>query len=152
MEKISFDEGYFDTKPKEELYAKCKKCGNKAPAKDFKIDDDLGVMVCSNCFHSASIKKIGKKVESDKSVEEKEVVEEKPSSIVIYDEREALRSGEFKKREVVKPKVQDDRIKYICDKCGFGFKYNPIKMWPRVCPACGRSIEEIKRGSSISRL
>ncbi len=150
MEKVSFDEGYFDTKPKDELYAKCKKCGNKSSAKDFKIDDDLGVMVCSNCFHSSGVKRLSKGKE--KSAEEKEVIEEKPSSIVIYDERDALRAEAKEKRVVPKPAVQDDRIKYICDKCGFGFKYNPIKMWPRVCPACARSIEDIKEGRrTISR-
>ena len=147
MERVNFDEGYFDTKPREDLLAKCKKCGNLAPAKDFKIDDELGVMVCSNCFQSSGIKKIVKK-----EAEEKKVIEEKPQSIVIYDEDRALKSDFPKKNEIRKPEVKDDRVKYVCDKCGFGFKYNPIKMWPRVCPACGRNVEDIKKGGLIPRL
>ncbi len=147
MERGHFNESHFDIKPRNDLLAKCKKCGNKAPAKDFKIDDDLGVMVCSNCFQSTSFKKVKKEI---KTVEEKEVIKEKPRSMVIYDEEDVFR--ENRKERVVKSKVQDDRLKFICDKCGFGFKYNPIKMWPRGCPACGRKIRDIKEGSSIMKL
>jgi|TARA_Y100000034_G_scaffold109251_1_gene140377 rubrerythrin len=131
---VVFDEGYFNIESNDNLLAKCKKCGNKAPSKDFQIDDELGVMVCSNCFKNSSFKK--------NVVKKEQEVEKKPKTIIIDSEHDVFKNVEIqeKKKEVKK----DTRKKYICDKCAFPFKYNKEKNWPNVCPACGKSVKEMK--------
>ena len=67
------DENYFNIQPRDDLLAKCKKCGNKSSAKDFKIDDNLGVMVCSSCFQNSNFESKKKaKIPVEKPVEEKD--------------------------------------------------------------------------------
>jgi DNA-directed RNA polymerase subunit M/transcription elongation factor TFIIS len=140
MDKDRFDEGYFDTAPKENILARCKRCGNMAPSKDFKIDDELGVMVCNNCFSSSSFKRLNI---SRKIVEKNE---EKPKSIIIHNDKGLLKNlPSEEKEEKIHEKEGDEKIKYICDKCGFSFKYNLIKNWPRTCPSCDKPVSEIKK-------
>ncbi len=134
---VVFDEGYFNISSNENLLAKCRKCGNKAPSKDFQIDDDLGVMVCSNCFKNSNFKKTVVKKEESK------IEEKKPKTIIINNEQDVFKNVEIQERKK-EIKTEDTRQKYICDKCAFPFKYNKEKNWPNVCPACGKSVKEMK--------
>lgn len=147
MSNNPINEGYFNLEDKsKDVIVRCKKCGGNAPAKDFRIDDETGVMVCPNCFNSFSIKKDSK----PKKIEKFQEVKEKPKTIVIHSEEEVSRSF-LKEKKEKKPEVRkkDHRVRYVCDKCGYSFKYDPVKDWPRRCPSCARKIENIRRGMSL---
>ncbi len=143
------DDDFLNVNPKYEPMGRCKKCGNKSAAKDFKIDDDLGIMVCSNCFKSSATKKFTLKKEKleekEESSGEREVV---PRTIVIDGEEDALskidRPQRLEKIKEVRKEKEYERL--TCYNCGFNFKYNKKKNWPSVCPACAIDIKEVKRG------
>lgn len=141
------DDDFLNVNPKYEPVGKCKKCGNKSPAKDFKIDDELGIMVCSNCYKSSTKKFVIKKSlpEEKEDSGEKEVI---PRTIVIDGEEDVLsrisRPSRLERKQEVRKEEEYERL--TCYNCGFGFKFNKRKNWPSVCPSCGINIREVKRG------
>ena len=95
-------------------------------------------MVCPNCNSKPSIIK--------KEIEKKDVPE-KPSGWDETDEYIERRYKEKQKQKRGEPlpnfeKIEGSRffIKYTCRKCGYKFKYNTLKHWPRVCPSCAKEI------------
>lgn len=147
MDNRQKEDGFLDIGDKsKEIMTVCKKCGSKAPAKEFRIHDDLGIMVCPNCFRRTFAQN------SDSKIIEfpKEIKEEEPKLIFIHSEEDIERRL-FEKKESKKiiEREKDKRIIYICDKCSFKFKYSPVKDWPIRCPGCSRSLKNIRTGNRL---
>jgi len=139
-----FNDDILNIEPRNKPMARCKKCGTRGFASDFRIHDDLGYMVCRNCFEE--FEPVQKKKVDIKEPAERGVI---PRTIVIRKEEDVLRS--FGNSETVKPKKvpekkDEEYSRVLCSKCGFRFRYNERKNWPNVCPACGRDMKMIKRG------
>ena len=144
-------DAYFNVDPlKKDVMAKCRKCGTKAPSMDFRLDDETGIMVCPSCFKTGT-HKLAKTPEQkeQKTTAGTQRFEKIPRTIVIRDEEDLFRKFSNEKIQEKREEYQKDtRINYTCDRCGFGFKYNPDKEYPGSCPACGRPVSEIKRNAN----
>jgi hypothetical protein len=131
--------------PSREPLGRCKKCGKLAPAKEFRIHDSLGIMVCKNCFSSSDllIKKEETKIEIKKPVERVVV----PRTIVINKEEDVFREIDrpIREKRMVERKKEDQYRRLTCDKCSFKFRYNERKDWPRICPSCGREVRKFRK-------
>ncbi|MBT3691265.1 hypothetical protein HOG16_03425 [Candidatus Woesearchaeota archaeon] len=117
----------------------CRNCHGEAYADDFKLDNIKGMMVCPNCEKTPSIQKVKETVEENG-------VDKKP---VGWDETDEYLRVNYKEKS--KPEVTFDKVegsKYhiicVCKKCEYKFKYNTIKQWPRVCPACSKKVEVVE--------
>lgn len=148
------DKNYFKIENNKEILAKCRKCGMRTQAADFKLDDQTGMMVCPNCYEGSRLKGQNKSAtgKSDDNLlktisQPREVkTEEMPKTLIIRNEDDLFRENSNQRiRENREEAKHDPRERYICDKCGFAFRYNPIKDWPRVCPACSKPLKNIKR-------
>ncbi len=101
----------------------CRRCGEKADSNEFKVDFDLGVMVCPNCI-------------SNKPRPKKNYFKE--------DEEFDVFQGYKKKTVTSLKKIEGkDFITYTCKKCSFPFKFNLKKQYPHECPYCGQNIPQI---------
>ena len=113
-----------------------------AYADDFKLDNIKGSMVCPNCDKKPSIQKIKETVEENG-------VDKKP---IGWDETDAYLEMAYKKKEVEKKEpVKFDKVEgskyhviYVCKNCEYKFRYNTLKHWPGVCPACSKEIEAVE--------
>jgi len=113
--------------------AKCKKCGNDAPASDFRMHYDYKMMVCPNCFKGIP-EKI--KVQNTAKKEEPEV----PKAPGWDKEDEYLiRAAKVKKDEQkswFQPIQGSQQLQCRCAACKYKFKYDPVKNMPKACPYC----------------
>ncbi len=122
-----------------QVRVRCRNCQGEAYADDFKLDNIKGVMVCPNCEKNPSIQKVKETVEENG-------VDKKPAG---WDEVDDYLKVSYKEKE--KPKVEFEKVegskyhlRYVCKSCEYKFKYNTIKHWPRVCPACSKDIEAVE--------
>ena len=89
----------------------CKKCGNKVPSSQLKLDLDLKMVVCQDCIKSKHVhKEIEKKV-FHKENEVEQTQEEKPT-----------------------------KVGHKCQSCGYKFMINVETKTPRNCPYCNARV------------
>jgi Zn finger protein HypA/HybF involved in hydrogenase expression len=119
----------------------CRNCESESYADDFKLDNIKGIMVCPGCEKKPSVEKIKETVEENG-------VDKKP---VGWDEVDDYLESAFKNRKVEKKPMEFEKVEgskyhvnYVCKNCEYKFKYNTLKHWPRVCPACSKIIEAIE--------
>ena len=125
------------------VMVKCRKCGNEAPAENFKLDHEYRMVVCPSCYNrrrtSIPMAKPGfvpvSKVSSDKQVIDK-IKQDHPNLSVKKDTKagwdrddEFLELTEIKKQEEVKkfaPQVrglEKGAVEIKCSRCGYHFAY-----------------------------
>ncbi len=124
-----------------QVKVRCRNCDSEAYADDFKLDNIKGTMVCPGCEKKPSVEKIKKAVEENG-------VDKKP---VGWDEIDdylevACREKKVEKKPVEFEKIDGSKyhVNYLCKNCEYKFKYNMLKHWPRVCPACSKNIEAVE--------
>ncbi len=89
----------------------CKKCGNKVPASQLKLDVDLKMVVCPDCIKNKHVHKEIEKEVFHKEQEVKQIQEEKSL-----------------------------KIAHKCNSCGYKFMINPETKVPRNCPYCNSRV------------
>ncbi len=89
----------------------CKKCGNKVPSSELKLDLDLKMMVCRDCVKNKGIHKEIEK-EAYHREEAKPQIEEEKSS----------------------------KIRHKCTSCGYKFSIDPETSKPKNCPYCNARV------------
>lgn len=94
----------------QDVMVPCKKCGNKVPASQLKLDVDLRMVVCPDCIKNKHV--------------HKEI------------EKEVFHKGEDKIVEEEKPV----KIAHKCASCGYKFKIDIETKKPRNCPYCNARV------------
>ena len=95
----------------------CKKCGNKVPASQLKLDLDEGKMICAECIKG---KRTHKEIQKEAFRKE---VQNSPWTIKKSDEE-----------------APAAKVGHKCTSCGYIFKINPETKTPRTCPYCGSRV------------
>jgi predicted Zn-ribbon and HTH transcriptional regulator len=106
---------------------KCRKCGRVATSDTFVLDHVFKMMVCPAC------------------------VKERKYKERMHEELSASRAKPIEAKQTVKPavapepveeKIDVDRQKRKCAKCGYLFSYNVVKKTPQHCPYCDHPIDK----------
>lgn len=123
--------------------AKCKNCGQEAPADQFKLHFQYKMMVCPACF-------TGK---TQKEQEQKKAVVPKPAGWDAEDDylEKASRLRRQEAQQVFTPIVGTNHVKYSCQNCSYNFKYDVVRKMPSACPYCNGYIPRVKV-NSVSEL
>jgi DNA-directed RNA polymerase subunit RPC12/RpoP len=106
----------------------CKKCGNKAPVSQMKMDYDEKLVICPECIKN---KKIHKEIEKEvfhKGEEDPAKTEKIQSSGLVF---------------AKKPETQEQpssKMAHKCTSCGYKFKIDPETRTPKYCPYCNSKI------------
>lgn len=126
--------------PQQGVRAKCRHCGNDAPASEFKMHYDYKMMVCPNCFRGEKEKP---KVENKVATKEEAV----PKSPGWDKEDEYLDRYQKMKKEkdlaAFKKIPGSTHLLYTCISCKYAFKYDPFKKMPYACPYCNSAIPRV---------
>lgn len=119
------------------IKAKCRKCGKEVPVDDFVLDNAYKMMVCKNCSKE--------RCKREFSLTKNEVKKDKPKPAGWDQEDEYLERAYRAKKANAIPvtKIDDERVKYICQKCKFSFVYNTVTKRPQRCPFCNSEIAKI---------
>src|SRR3989338_6872906 len=95
----------------------CKKCSNKVPASQLKLDLDEGKMICPECIKNKHV--------------HKEIQKE------IFHKDETKAPWEAKNAA---PEAPSQKVGHKCSNCGYAFKINPETKTPKSCPYCNSRI------------
>lgn len=134
------------------IRVKCKRCGRLSPANEFVIDHINKVMVCAACAKGA--KPATPTTLSELAVRNKPTVLKAripapsapiaPAKKVVVDDPEeekmAAAYNEKKAKLGAYPRIDDEKVRYRCGKCGYQFPYNKVKQTPAKCPYCAYQI------------
>ena len=122
------------------IKARCRKCGNDAPATDFRMHYDYKMMVCPNCFKGA---KVVPKVEN-KVVAKEELPQKAPGW--DKDDEYLERAVKFKREKeggVFKKIPGSNQVMCTCPSCKYAFRYDPVRKIPYACPYCNGTIPRV---------
>lgn len=119
-----------------DIKVKCKRCGRSANADEFVLDPDFKMMVCPFCIKDKRMKH-EVYVELEKEKEKKNVVDKEDEHLE--------RAYKAKLKQTVKvERIDDEKVKYKCPKCGYSFIYNPARNIPARCSYCGSDVSKIR--------
>ena len=121
-----------------DIQAKCKRCGRMARADEFVLDYVYKVMVCPNCVKERKI------AERKKEHDEKKILIREEEKAPGWDKEDEYLERVHMERQAMAgsaEKIDDERVRYHCQKCGYNFLYNFIKKTPPKCPYCGREVD-----------
>ncbi len=127
----------------------CKRCGRLSPANDFVIDHLNKVMVCSACAKGAPKPTTLSELAAKKPTVLKARIPA-PSAPIAPAKRVTVNDPEEDKMEKAYqekkaklgayPRIDDEKVRYKCGKCGYQFPYNKVKQSPAKCPYCAYQI------------
>jgi late competence protein required for DNA uptake (superfamily II DNA/RNA helicase) len=127
----------------------CKRCGKPAAASEFVLDPYYRMMVCPACVKE---RREGKRKESEaekeaeKKIEEQKKAEEETASRPPgWDEEDVYLEKALKAKQNMKilvKRVDENKVRYMCKKCGFTFNYNLRTEMPRVCQYCAAPVNK----------
>jgi Zn finger protein HypA/HybF involved in hydrogenase expression len=124
--------------------ARCKRCGNEAPATDFRMHYDYKMMVCPTCFKGGA--KVIPKVEN-KVLPKKEEEPQIPKAPGWDKDDEYLeRAVKFKKEKeggIFKQIPGTSQLMCTCPACKYSFRYDPVRKIPHGCPYCNGPIPRV---------
>ncbi|MBT4540959.1 hypothetical protein HOC35_05590 [Candidatus Woesearchaeota archaeon] len=132
----------------EEVKATCRVCGRAANATEFVLDPYFKKMACPMCIRDRNTKV---KLEKDKvqAEESAEAIRNEEDLIIIEEDKEVEQAYEEKQEQVKEEmenavkaqKLDNSRVKYICQKCKYEFVYNFDKGTPNNCPYCSEKVQ-----------
>lgn len=119
------------------VMVKCRKCGRNSDAEGFVLDSVDKMMICGQCVKDKKVKKVVQRISF---LQEPRIGKEKP-----FDIKKEI------KEQIVEPlddavsviKLDAERVKYKCPKCGFGFIYNIVTGRPKNCGYCAETVGKI---------
>jgi len=124
---------------------KCKKCGRFARADEFILDLDYKMMVCQQCVKEKRMKhEVHSELAKQKEQTKEDTKEPKPAG---WDHEDEYLSRNYKTKMMDSVKVvriDAQRVKYKCPKCGYTFTYDVERSTPGRCPYCGEDIHQIR--------
>ena len=137
------------------VQVKCRKCGNSAPADQFRVDYRAGYVVCPACLKGQSgkdekrpivpkISPLSPSSSETSAGSRKDLPETGPRKLrpAGWDEDDALADRLWKEKQQQKGqviRVNDTLMRYTCGKCGYSFTFKQEKR-PLTCPYCNTSL------------
>lgn len=147
------------------IQVKCKNCGRPSPADQFVVDHQRKMMICASCAKTTS-KPVPQKLSSmiNRSAPSKPAMKAEPSQTIgmsmpkvvtpiskapvappapkkivqrDVDDDYLDKMYEQKQMGMKKfPRIDKEKIKYQCSRCGYHFPYNTERITPSKCPYC----------------
>jgi DNA-directed RNA polymerase subunit RPC12/RpoP len=96
----------------------CKKCGNKVPASQLKLDLDEGKMICPECIKGKAV---------HKQIQKEVFHKEEPKV-------------PWEARQNIPAETPTAKVGHKCTNCSYTFRINPETKTPRACPYCGSRV------------
>ncbi|MBI2668228.1 hypothetical protein HYX14_00120 [Candidatus Woesearchaeota archaeon] len=119
--------------------ARCKICGQEAPADSFKLHYQHKAMVCPNCYTGKPSKS------AETAVKNEPILPKKPAGWDADDDY-LERAHRIRKQETAarfEPVPGTSLVKYNCHNCKYQFKYDPAKKQPHGCPYCNAEVPKV---------
>jgi hypothetical protein len=126
------------------IKVKCKKCGRDTKSDEFVLDPVYKMMVCRECVKERKTAEFSvqkQKVQEAKKVEQEVVRKQQPAG---WDHEDAEIERAYKEKagqKVTAVPIDNEHIKYTCQKCKYSFKYNTVEQRPPRCSYCGTPVK-----------
>lgn len=140
--------------PNQDIKVKCKVCGRSASAAEFVLDPVFKTMACPMCVRDRKAKDFSRQNQphgqaTPQTSQSAPAQKIQPAASHMDSEDAELERAYQKKQEMIRQvkaasqfeKIDDDKIKMKCLKCGYGFVFNIAKRTPGNCPYCGEKIK-----------
>lgn len=127
------------------IMVKCKKCGRKSDAESFVLDNVEKMMLCPLCIKERKTKKSTPQIKVIKDAEGK-ILKEKNINVKEEIKKQII---PVENNFVSVIKLDSERVKYKCPKCGFGFIYNIVTGRPKICGYCAEQVGKLKINEGI---
>lgn len=111
----------------------CRKCGKLTPAQRLVLDTVSKITICPSCAK-----------EQEAKTKKEEELKQKPVGWDFEDEYLDRVQKQKDRINVVFERLDRERIRYTCFKCGYKFIYNTIKRYPQICPYCSAKVLTFK--------
>jgi DNA-directed RNA polymerase subunit RPC12/RpoP len=129
----------------------CKQCGRQADSTSFILDPVYKKMVCPDCVKSRKLQAVLVKKQEETKKDAQKVQEQKPAQAPKprdwdSDDAELERLAKAKSQQpvAVAQRLDSDRVKYTCHKCGYKFVYSLFNKSPNHCGYCGHAVIKFK--------